>query len=145
VRGGWSDDHVQFERLLIAESELLGIARSLVFPIFSRGIDRYERRTWRREGGTFVWPVCSHVGRSVSCRREVLAVRGVGKEYMSKRQGYLLLPPLHLTLHLTLHAVTHHPVRVVVLVATISPGNLLDGLRADALGCRHRAVLVGKQ
>jgi len=90
--------------------------------------------------------VCIRVRRAVSYRREeALAVRGVGKEYMSKRQGYLVLPPLHLTLHLTLHAVAHHPVRVVVLVTTISPGNLLDGLGADALGCRHRAIFVGEQ
>jgi len=98
-------------------SEFLRVtARSLVFSVFSRGIDRRKRRTRRREGGTFLCLVCIHVGRSVSCGREVLA-------------------PLHLTLHLTLHAVAHHPVRVVVLVAAIGAGNLLDGLRADALSC----------
>lgn len=71
--------------------------------------------------------VCIRVRRAVSYRREEA------------------LAPLHLTLHLTLHAVAHHPVRVVVLVTTISPGNLLDGLGADALGCRHRAIFVGEQ
>lgn len=69
-----------------------------------------------------------------SSRREILAVKSIGKAQYVPRAGTACLPPLHLTLHLTLHAMTHHTIRVGILMVIVIAGDLLDSLCTDALG-----------
>jgi hypothetical protein len=51
MRSGWYNFHVQFERFRSLQSELRGLAHSLVL---SNGVGRIERWTWRRKDGTLL-------------------------------------------------------------------------------------------